>query len=170
MSAIISGLIGGVIAVVVTTAARRAVRSPPADPDGWTRLRPGWLLHGLYAGPAAFAMLIIYATIMNGWPQEDEADQAIFLLIVFMAVIAAAGYYSWLTYGRIVRRRDGMIQIVRPLRRSRNYTLQDVRTVRHNAVMSDYVLRFTNGETVRLSEYLHGVDDLLAAIPMPASR
>lgn len=156
MSSVISGLIGGLISLLLTIyIVRRVGRSAPVG-----TLRFGPLLWILAFGCLAFALLPIGLYIFTD--DRDQLLPRLLLLIGFgVGAIYCAGEAAFVrgTYN------DEKIVFSSPWTGTKTERWSDLESIEFNGWLSWYTLSFKSGARIRLSSYLSGhlsVLDLLS--------
>lgn len=147
MSAIASGLLGGAIAVALTT--YLAGKVGRAGPPG--QLRFGAFMWGLGVACILFSLFPVAATVLAG---HDKDFWAKVLLFVGFAV---GGIYC-LMEAALVRGTfdDEGIRFKTPWTGEKTGKWRDLASVEFNASCSWYTLTFRSGAKIRLSSYLRG--------------
>ena len=150
-SSIISGLIGGLITVVLVTYVSARLRSHPTDGS----LRWGWglVLLGLSClAIVGFAIgAFFYDNDLRTYWGELFAVIALVVGFGFGAVYCLVEYFS--VHGEYD---DQGIEFHTPWTGTKNEKRRDLQSVEFNASMSWYVLEFRSGATIRLSNMLSG--------------
>ena len=164
MSAIVSGLIGGVIAAGLCALALHLRGSASTDPDGWRWLRPGWLIYGQTFGPAMIAAFCGVFLLSGGSSRADAGEQNMLAALLMAVFLLMAIYSGWTGLLRRVAWRGDRLRITRPSRGSQVVGFADVASVCRSSALGEYVIRFKDGSSVRLSEYLHGTAELMDAL------
>jgi hypothetical protein len=146
MRPIITGLIGGLISVLLTVyIAKRVGRGgKPGE------LRFGGFMWALGAGCLAFAFLPVVVTLA-GNDKEFWAKVALFLAFGFGAVYC----FGEAAFVRGTFNEEG-IEYHTPWTGSKRERWSDLVSVDFVASCSWYTLTFANGKKVRLSQYLQG--------------
>lgn len=111
MSAVISGLVGGAVAVALLAVARGNQRSGSLGADGWRLLRAGWLLHGTFVACVAFAALIAVFLLSGGSSRADSEAQNLYAVALGLGFGLAALYVGWTTYGRTIAWKDHELRV-----------------------------------------------------------
>lgn len=147
MSAVVSGLLGGVIAAALTAyIAKRVGRSgPPGE------LRFGASLWILAAACLAFAILPIVMTLFLGHDKEFWAKVGLFVGF-FLGAVYCFGEAAFVR-GRYDN--DG-IEFYSPWTGHKSAKWDDLESVRLNDWCGWYTLTFRSGKKVRLSRFLIG--------------
>ena len=161
MSAVISGLVGGAVAVALAAVAQRNQRSARTSADGWRVLRPSWFLHGTFLGCAAFAALIAYFLLSGGSSRADANTQNFYAVILGVGFGLCALYVGWTTYGRAIAWNDNQLRVrtifgsefVRPF--------SDVAAIKKREARGDYRIEFLDRTALVFSAYLHGAQEMV---------
>lgn len=111
MSAVVSGLIGGVIAFGIVTLAERTQKSATQSHGGWRVLKPGWLINLTIIGGVALAALMGYFLLSSGSTLPDAATQNGFAALLLAAFIASAFYMAWTGYGRTIMWKGNALRV-----------------------------------------------------------
>lgn len=155
MSSVVSGLIGGLIAVALT--AYIANRVGKSGTDG--RLSFGPFMWGLGIACFVLALLPVISTIYFGHNREFWAKAALF---------AGFGLGAIYCFGEaaLVRGKfdENGIEFHTPWTGTKREKWQDLQSVELNDWCSWYTLTFKSGSKVRLSRYLSGHLSVLEAI------
>jgi hypothetical protein len=158
MSSIVSGLVGGAVAVLLTTyIAKQVGRSAPHG-----QLRFGVILWLLTVACLALALLPIALTVIWGHDKELWAKVALFVGFGFCAVYCfgeAAFVRGTFT--------DDEIRFTTPWTGPKQEKWRDLVSVELNDWCSWYTLSFKSGSKIRLSRYLSGH---LAALDMAETK
>ncbi len=152
----ISGIIGGIIAVLICTYVIRKIRN---------QSQPGDLSHGKFiVGLAwvclafvafAFSMFFIDA---NVWEDKTEFYSAIGLIVGFGT---GAGYLFLEVYKVKGSYDEDGIEFYTPWTGYKNEKWSDLRSVKFSSSAGWYVLSFKSGSKIRLSSFLIGLGDVL---------
>lgn len=159
MSAILSGLIGGAIAVGLTTYVAKRVGK--ASVPG--QLRFGLFMWILAAGCLVFALLPVVATMLGN---DKEFWAKVGLSVGFG--VAAFYCFAEAAFVRGSFDREG-ISYSTPWTGSKNETWKDLESVVLNDWAGWHTLTFKSGRKIRLSRYLGGhLSALECALPTPS--
>ncbi|MBE5315172.1 MAG: hypothetical protein H4O13_07195 [Xanthomonadales bacterium] len=147
MSAIVSGIVGGVVSVIVGAyIAKRVGRS--ATPG---QLRYGSFMWALGLACLAFALLPVGITVLSGHDKEFWAKAALFVGFGFGAVYC---------FGEAAFVRgafdDQRLTFSTPWTGTKNEYWKGLLSIEFNGACSWYLLRFKSGKKVRFSTYLSG--------------
>ncbi len=164
MSAVINGLLGGAIAVILAGAAQRTQRTARLRGDGWHTLRPGWLLHGAFAGSLALSAFIGWILLKGGSTRPDAATQNLYALGLATAFGSGALYMAWLNYGRTIAWQGTTICIKSLFSKEKRISFGDVQKIHHDEAQGEYRITFGGGLKLVLSPYFHGATDLAEQI------
>ena len=147
----ISGLIGGIAAVVLLTYLSARLRSQPASGT----LRWGWGLALLGSCCLAFLALPIGAIFYDNdvWTNSGAFLPVISLLVVFGFGAVGCFVEYFLVRGKYD---DQGIEFHTPWTGTKIEKWRDLQTAEFSKRMSWYVLRFQSGSTIRLSNLLSG--------------
>ncbi|PTQ12114.1 hypothetical protein CLG96_05990 [Sphingomonas oleivorans] len=170
MGAVVSGLIGAVIAAALVALADRGQKPAQAIIEGWRMLRPGWLLNFATAGSAGMAALFGYIFLFVGSSRPDADIQTPYAVILILAFGMAAIYVAWTSYGRTIMWKGNELRVRTSLGREMVCRISDIRSVTKSEMLGEYRLTFHDGSTLRLSAYFHGVKELVARLPKRARQ
>jgi hypothetical protein len=147
MSAIVSGLIGGVIAAALT--AYIASKVGKAKTPGVLHFGP--FMWGLAIASLAMALLPVAITVFAGHDRDLWAK-----VVLFLAFCAGA-VYSFAEAARVHGRfDDDGIEFYTPWTGLKRENWRDLVSVELNDWRQWYTLSFRTGTKIRLSRYLHG--------------
>ncbi|MEG3123487.1 hypothetical protein [Sphingomonas sp. GB1N7] len=166
MSAIVSSLIGGVIAVGFTALAARTHGKGQLTPDGWKRLRAGWLLKGTIFGSASLVAVMAYLLLSGGSTRPDAAEQNGYVAILVVGFGAIACYTFWSAYGRVIAWRGNELRVRSLTGREFSQKISDITGIIKSEMRGEYRLSFQDGSRLWLSAYLHGAEELVATLPL----
>lgn len=147
MSAIVSGLIGCVVATLVTAYVAKRVGKGVAP----GQLRHGGFMWGLAIACLAFALLPVAISWQSGHDKDLWAKVGLFVGFGFGAIYCF-GEARWVK-GRFDHE---FITFTTPWTGNKHERWQDLVLVELNGWCSWYVLTFKSGAKVRLSTYLGG--------------
>ncbi len=164
MSAIVSGLIGGLIATGLGTLALRTQKSARADRNGWKRLRPGWFMHATLGGCVAFVLVMIYVFAQGGSARADAEEQNFAALLILLAFGAAGSWVFWFGYLHRIAWKGDKIRCRSPFRGDAFFRFSEVTLVDSNADHSEVKLVFADARKLRVSTYFHGFNDFMEAL------
>lgn len=170
MSAVMSGLIGGLIASGLVTLAARTQKSAAKSHGGWRVLRAGWLINGLIICSIALAALMAYFLLSGGSTLPDASSQNGYAVLLFAAFTACAFCMAWTGYGRTIMWKGYDLQTRAVARKAITRRLSDVTNVRKSEMLGTYRITFRDGSGLWFSAYMHGANELLAKLPRRASR
>jgi hypothetical protein len=160
MSAVVNGLIGGAVAVVLAAVAQRGQRSARIGADGWRLLRPSWLLHGTFFGCSAFASFITGILLSGGSSRPNADTQNLYAVALGAGFGLCALYVGWTTYGRTVAWKGKELRVRTAFGRESVRRFSDVRSIKKSESRGDYRVSFLDGSTLGFSAYLHGAQEL----------
>jgi hypothetical protein len=157
MSAVVSGLIGGVVAVVLTSyiASRVGKSGVPGE------LRYGFFMWGLASACLLFALFPIAITLAGN---DKELWAKVGLFVGFG--VAAVYCFGEAAFVRGSFDEDG-IAFSTPWTGRQNERWKDLKSLELNAACNWYTLTFNSGKKVRLSLYLRGH---MSAVEMAHAR
>jgi hypothetical protein len=168
MSAIISGLIGGVVATALGALALRTQKTARPDQHGWRRLRPGWLYHLATFGSLVFVVLA-GVSIAVGSARADADEQNFYALLLMLGFGGAGAVLVWAVYLRRIEWKGDEIRVTGPFGQLRRYRFSSVEKITENSY-SEIKLRMPDGSTLRASPYLNGffdfMDELVGRCPV----
>jgi len=164
VSAIVSGLIGGLIATGLGTLALRTQKPARADRDGWKRLRPSWFLHFIVLGCLAFVVVMIYVFAQGGSARADAGEQNFAALLILLGFGAAGLWIFWFAYLHRIAWKGDKIRCRAPFRRDSFFRFSDVTLVDGNSDLSEYKLVFADGRKLRVNTYFHGFTDFMQVL------
>lgn len=168
MSAVVSGLVGAVVAFGLVSLAERTQKSATATPDGWKVLRAGWLINGTIIGATALATFTGYFLLSGGSSLPDAATQNRFAAVLLAAFAACAIYMAWITYGRTVMWKGNELR-VRSVSGSESLRrISDASKVKKSDIRGEYRVTFRDGSTLWFSAHMHGFSELVAKLPRRA--
>jgi hypothetical protein len=170
MSAVVSGLIGAVVAFALVSLAERTQRSATAGLEGWKALRAGWLLNGTLIGAAALAALTGFFLLSGGSSRPDAATQNGFAALLFAAFTAGALYLAWTTWGRTIMWKDDELRVRSLWGGESLKRISDASKAERSELRGEYRITFRDGSRLRFSAHMHGADDLVAQLPRRALR
>jgi len=158
-SSIISGLIGGLAAVAISTYISARVRGS-ADPGG---LRYGSWLVVLAWCCLAFVGLAVWALFydLDVWEKRSELFSVIGLIVGFGG---GAGYCFAEYFGTRGTYDDQRIDFYTPWTGRKTESWNELNGVEFNAQASWYVLTFRSGNKVRISSLLSGHGGVLSLL------
>jgi len=161
-SPVMSGLVGGLIATVLSVIALRQQKRGRKE-DGWTVLRPSPYIHlalFLSAGIAGFiAFLFLYG---SSRPNLDPEGQELAALALFVAFAGGALWCWWWYYAQKIRWRGATIETIR-FGRSETFSRHDIVSVEERETIGECMIKFSDGRKLRFSLYAHGAKQLIAA-------
>lgn len=164
MSSLITGLIGGAIAALLSALALRNQRKASICDDGWRTLRPGWFLHGTFIGCCAFAALTM-AFLLNGGSSLPDAETQNLYAVGILASFALMAVYLWrITYAQSIAWKGGTLRVRWTFGRERLWKFAEVSSVKERDFLDDCRIRFTDGSSMTFSLYLHGAEELRARL------
>lgn len=158
-SSVISGLVGGAIAVALVTYLSARVRNARADGS----LRYGWgvLLLGVACLAIVGVAIVAFFIDENVWTDRGEFIAVIGLIVGFgLGAVYSFGEYFFVR-GNFD---DEGIEFYSPWTGSKKEKWDDLRSAKFNGSLSWYVLRFRSGKTIRLSSLLSGHGGVLAKL------
>lgn len=164
MSALVSGLIGGVVAASLGYLSHARQKAARVDKNGWKGLYPGWLLHGTLGGCTAFVVLMIWLLANGGSTRPDAGEQNLYAIGLALFFASASLYVGWFNYGRSVKWRANEIWVRNAFGREAVYSISDIRSVTINDVSGTYRLKFKNGFVLAVSTYLNGTKELVSVV------
>lgn len=147
LSAIISGVIGGLVSIAITSYVAKRVGNAAAPGE----LRFGLFMWLLGVACLAFALLPAAVTIWTGDNKEFWAKAGLFV------GFGAAAIYCLGEAAFVRGSFDGLgLQFSTPWTGVKKESWKDLLSVKFNASCSWYALTFRSGGKVRLSTYLSG--------------
>ena len=158
-SSIISGLIGGAVAVALTTYLSSRIRNAPADGQlkyGWAVALLGWSCMAI----VAFAGWAIFYD-QSVWEDKGELVAVIGLFLGFgLGAIYSFGEYFKVrgTYD------DEEIDFYTPWTGRKVEKWDDLKSAKFSSPMSWYVLTFQSGNKIRISSLLGGNGGVLSKL------
>ena len=150
-SSVLSGLIGGAIAVVLMTYLSARIRREPNDGT----LQWGWWLAALGFASLGIAGMAVGALFFDEtiWADRGELYSAAGLILGF----GTAACYCLVEYFCVRGSYDDDgIEFHTPWSGAKIEHWKDLKSVRFNNQMNWYVLRFNSGKTIRISNVLSG--------------
>lgn len=161
MSWVVSGLIGGVVAIALGVVARRTQKNATMDQHGWKQLRPSWLIHATLLGCLAFAAVIGGFFIMGGSSRSDAEEQNLWALGLLVAFSGAGLWLWWAAYlGRICWK-GNQIVVSAPFRDDMRHRFSDIADVTFNADESEAKLHMADGRVIKVNTYFNGFHELM---------
>jgi len=149
-ASVISGLIGGIIALIFVSLISSKVRNS----SNGNQLKYGWGFLVLGWSCIAFVALAIYLLFydLNVWEDRGELYSVIGLFIGFGAgaIYTFGEYKVWGSYD------DDGIVLYTPWTGRKEEKWCDLDSVKYNSNASWYVLKFKSGRIIRLSSLLGG--------------
>jgi len=168
MSAVVSGMIGAVVASVLIALAKRTQGASTKLRDGWQALRPGWLIHAAMAFCVGFGGLLSHFLLSGGSSRADASTQNLIALLLFAAAAGGATYVGWTCYLRTIIWKGDELRVRPILGHETARRLSDVAKVTSSEMRGEYRLIFQDGSRIWLSEHMHGARDLIAKLPRRA--
>jgi len=168
MSALISGLVGGLVATALVTIAQRRQRSARLTADGWRALRPGWLLHGTFVGCLVLSGLTAYVLLSGGSPRSDAETQNLSAFALAIGFGCGTLYIASTVYGRTIAWKDNQLRVRSLAGRETSWLISDVRSVEKRDFLGDFRIGFKDGSTLTFSTYLTGAQELVELLPVDA--
>lgn len=168
MSAVISGLVGAVVAAGLISVAERTQKSASVTFDGWRALHPGWLINGTIVGVTAIAAFTGGFLLSGGSSLPDAATQNGMAALLFALFAASALYMAWTTYGRTVMWKGNELRFRSVLGSESLRRISDATDVKKSEMRSEYRITFRDGSRLWFSAHLHGANELVARLPRRA--
>src|SRR5438105_739375 len=100
MGALISGLVGSVVAALLGAAALRSLKPASTDEDGWKRLRPSWHSHLILVLCIALLAVMALFFAIGGSARADAGRQNVIALLLLVSFGATAVWIVWSAYVR----------------------------------------------------------------------
>ncbi len=164
MSALVSGLIGSVLAITLSVVAQKTGKPVKANAEGWKVLHPGWFINGTLVGSTGMTAFFGYIWLFVGSSRSDAETQMLYVLGLLVAFGFATFYLAWLCHVQIVMWKGNQLRIERLLGSINTVSFGDVSSVRKNEFLGLYRLNFKDGKSVRISKDMQGIDQLLAKL------
>lgn len=168
MSAVVSGVVGAVVAFGLVSLAERTQKSATSTPDGWKVLRAGWLINGTIVGATALAACAGHSLVTGGSSLPDAATQNSFAALLLAAFGAGALYVAWTTYGRTVMWKGDELRVRSALGSESLRRISDVSEVTKSETRGEYRISFRDGSTLVFSAHMHGAEELMAKLRQKA--
>lgn len=165
MSPIISGLAGAIAAYLLVTLAERRQRAGFRRADGWTVLRPGWLIKLAILLSTGLAGLIGWFFWSGGSTRPDAAPQNLYALGLLAVFAAGSVYVSWASYWRTIASNDAELRVRRALGGEIVYRLSDLASAERNETRGEYRLQFRDGSGLGISIHFDGARELIERLP-----
>ncbi|WDE03678.1 hypothetical protein SG34_020160 [Thalassomonas viridans] len=150
-TAIISGLVGGIVAVVIGSLITRSIRK--SEIDG--QLKYGIFLFILGCCSFAFVILAVFAFFndADAWEKPSELYSIVGLFVGFGAI----SVYSFGEYFKVHGTFDPeRIDFYTPWTGWKHEQWENLERVKFNSQASWFVLTFKSGKKIRLSNFLSG--------------
>ena len=163
MSAILHGVIGGVVATILGAVAIQSQKDAQIGAEGWRRLRPGWYMHLALGGCLVFVLLVAFFFLTGGSARRDAESQNFAAFLIMLAFGAGALWTLWAGSLRKVSWRGSEIRVATPFSVC-TYRFADVVGVDQNVDGSECKLFFADGSVVRVSVYFHGFRQFVQAL------
>jgi hypothetical protein len=155
-SSIISGLIGGLVAVVIATFVTKAARSKNTNGE----LKHGLLIFILALACLALSIFAAWMFVFDEDVHEQTSEFVSVLLLFFGFGIAAVACFA--EYFKVNGTFDSdSISFYTPWTGSKKESWDDLVAAKFNGSMYWYTLEFKSGKKVRLSAYLVGHGEVL---------
>jgi len=165
MSSLITGLVGGAIAALLSALALRNQRKASLCDEDWRTLRPGWFLHGTFIGCCAFVALAVTFLLGGGSSLPDAETQNLSAVGILASFALMAAYLWWIAYARSIAWKDGTLRVRWAFGRERLWRFAEVSSVKERDFLGDCRIRFTDGSSMTFSLYVHGAEELRARLP-----
>ncbi|KKO43801.1 putative membrane protein [Rheinheimera pacifica] len=154
-----SGLIGGLVAVVIGVIFTNAARGKATNGE----LKHGLLILILALACLAFSLFAVWAFFYDEDVHEKTSEFVAVLGLFFGFGIAAIACFA--EYFKVKGRFDSRgIEFHTPWTGTKKENWDDLVSAKFNASMYWYTLKFKSGKKVRLSSYLHGHGEVLAIL------
>lgn len=154
-----SGLIGGLVAVVIGTIFTKTAKKKTAHGE----LKHGLLILILALACLAFSLFAVWVFFYEENIHEKTSDLIAVLGLFFGFGIAALVCFA--EYYKVKGRFDAdVIEFHTPWTGSKKEKWDDLVSAKFNASMYWYTLKFKSGRKVRLSSYLLGHGEVLAIL------
>lgn len=155
-SSIISGLVGGLIAVVIGTLVTRAARRKNTN----GKLKHGLLIFILALACMAFSIFAAWMFFYDEDVHQETSEFVSVLLLFFGFGMAALACFA--EYFKVSGNFDSNeIDFYTPWTGSKKERWDDLVSAEFNGSMSWYTFQFKSGKKVRLSTYLQGHGEVL---------
>lgn len=170
MSPLLSGLAGAIIAFALVTLAERRQRAGFGGADGWTVLRPGWLIKFAVLLCTMLTVLIGYFFWGGGSTRADAATQNLYALSLLLVFGAGAIYLLWTSYARTVAWKGDELRVRQAFAGETVQRFSDVASAEKNDARGEYRLMFRDGSTLGVSVYFEGARELIEQLPPDVVR
>lgn len=158
-SSIISGLIGGLAAVIIGVFVTKAARRKRTNGE----LKHGLLIFILALACLAFSVFAAWMFFYDEDVHEQTSEFVSVLLLFFGFGIASAACFA--EYFSVKGTFDSEeISFHTPWTGSKKEKWDSLVSAKFNGSMYWYTLQFSSGKTIRLSAYLHGHGEVLELI------
>lgn len=161
---VLSGVIGGAIAVALGALAIRSQRAASIGADGWKRLRPGWYLHLALIGCSAFVLVIGWFFLQGGSSRADAVEQDRWALLLMFAFGAGGLWVLWAGYLHRIMWRGTEIRVVAPFGAERRYRYSEIVDMDDSFDGSEVKFRMQDGSVLRISVYFHGFQEFMSEL------
>jgi hypothetical protein len=166
-SAIVSGLIGGLVGTAFLGWAMHNLRAVDANADGWRTIRAGVAIWAPLAGSAAFSLLLLYVYFFVGSARADAESQMMACLGVALAFALGAAALAASAFGQSVSWRAGELRVCPLIGATTLKPLSELASIQLRSWSHMFRLTFSDGYAVELSPYMHGTKQLLDHIGYP---
>lgn len=171
MSAIVSGLVGALVAGALMVLAERQPQPARGHPDGWRRLSGGWLLNATIICCLAMVALPVFMLLNGGSARPDSATQNMYAVGLAFAFSVMAAAVWWVAHGRRIRWKGDDLVVRDMFGREKNYRFSDLMAFDKREGWGDYRCRFRDQQCLKFSIYLAGARELAevagAALRLP---
>ncbi len=161
MSAILSGVAGGLLAAMLAVVAQRKLRPPRLEQDGWQTLRPSWFIHLTLISCSVLLGLFLFALSSFDMTRPDAQEQRLWLLLLISGTAAAVVLAVRTAYSRNISWRGTSVRIRRWFGDEIVRDFSDIASVFRSETSGMYVLQFLDGSRVRFPIYMHGATELV---------
>lgn len=168
MSAVVSGLIGAVLAVGLVWLAERTHKSATITHDGWKALRAGWLNVASIMGATALAAFIGYFLLSGGSSLPDSTTQNGIAALLFVTFAGCALYMVWTTYGRTVMWKGNELRVRTVWGSESLRHISDATKLKKSETRGEYRITFRDRSTLWFSAHMYGANELVGKLPRRA--
>lgn len=161
---IISGLLGGIVAMLLINWGTNRTRDVAVDANGWRTLRPGGMLWATIAATATFSLLLFYVYFFVGSSLPDADEQMAWCLGLAVAFLALAGALVFFSLVPRIAWKADRLWVTGPFSRVRQPRFADIVSIEFRSTWHVFRVGFRDGTWVDISPLMHGSRELLLAI------
>lgn len=165
MTFVLSGLVAAVLAIALVTLAERRQRAGYRGADGWTVLRPGWLIKFAILLCTVLTAVIGWFLWSGGSTRADAATQNLYALGLMLFFAVGAVHVVWAAYSRTIAWNAEALRIGRALRGETVRSIAELASAERIDARSEYRLTFRDGSKLGISTYFDGARELIERLP-----